>query len=90
MQAWYTMVRNLKDDSESRRQTENICNDIFHYLRRNKIKEKKKFKEHTGSEYNTFIGRITETYPSSAVEAIVQDDEFWDYTLKMVFENGTI
>ena len=90
MQAWYSKVRNLKDDSEKARQTEDICNDIFHYLRRNKIKEKTKFKQRTGGEYNTFIGRMAETYPASSVETIVQDDEFWNLTLKTVFENGTI
>ncbi len=83
MQAWYSKVRNLKDDSEKARQTENICEDIFHYLRRHKIKEKTKFKQRAGAEYNTFIGRMTETYPTETVESIVHDDEFWEMTLKI-------
>lgn len=84
MEEWYSKVRQLKDESEDRALTRQICESIYHYLKRTKIKEKTKFKERMGPEFDKFIGTFADKYPESTFYNIISNDDFWDYTLKLM------
>jgi hypothetical protein len=56
---------------------------IFHDLSRMRIKEKVKFREHMGPEYEQWVEELVQTYNSEFVGEILQDDEFWTLTLKL-------
>jgi len=85
MEAWYTKVRLLKDESEAPYVTEKVCHKIFYDLKRSKIREKGKFKNRMGPEFETWVSSLSqrfEDYPQ-LINAIVSDDEFWEATLKL-------
>jgi len=81
MEAWYSKVRDLKDESERPYITETFCNRVFHDLKRSKIREKNKFKERTGTEFESWSLKLEDEFPSPVVREILADDKFWDLTL---------
>jgi hypothetical protein len=83
MEAWYTKLRNFKDESERPYITEKFCQQIFHELNRSKIREKKKFVERTGTEFDAWTLKLEDTYPKELVRTILGDDDFWKLTLKV-------
>ena len=83
MEAWYSVVRQLKDDSEEPYFTEVFMHRVFHDLSRMRIKEKVKFREHMGPEYDHWVEELVQTYNPEFVGEILQDNEFWTLTLKM-------
>jgi hypothetical protein len=82
-QKWYEMVGNLKDDSEDPYMTQQFIFRVFRELRRAKIKEKGKFKNRTGSEFEQWVKLLEETYPKEMVAEILNDDDFWLELLKL-------
>ena len=83
MQAWYSKVRQLKDESESPYGTELCVKKMFHDLKRLRVKDKGKFKQRMGPEFEGWVASLTERFPSSMISAIISDDEFWELTLKL-------
>ena len=84
MEDWYSMVRQFKDETEHNSyETQELCRAIFRELRRMKIKEKGKFKQRMGPEFDNWILSLSERFPSYKVNMIVSDDEFWVLTLKL-------
>jgi hypothetical protein len=83
MDEWYKIVGNLKDDSEVPYSTQQITHDIFRELRRAKIKDKGKFKNRMGPEFEAWAYHLTERYPEHMIKEILNDDEFWEETLKI-------
>jgi hypothetical protein len=83
MEEWYTKVRLLKDESETPYETEKVCHKLFYDLKRSKIREKGKFKNRMGPEFETWIAGLNERFAPELVTAIISDDEFWALTLKL-------
>ena len=86
MEEWYTEVRRLKDESEDRILTKNICDSIYQYFTRTKIKEKTKFKERMGIEFEKFTSKLADKYSETYFNQIIRDDEFWDVTVKTMLK----
>jgi hypothetical protein len=83
MEEWYTKVRLLKDDSETPYITEKLCHKIFYDLTKYKIREKGKFKNRMGPEFESWIVTLNERFAPELVNAIISDDDFWTATLKL-------
>ncbi len=83
MEAWYRFVRNFKDESERPYITEKFCQQIFQELKHSKVREKKKFAERTGTEFDAWTLKLEDTYPKELVRTILADDDFWKVTLKV-------
>jgi hypothetical protein len=83
MEEWYSKVRRLKDESEDKNKTEQFVTKVFHDLSRMKIKEKVKFKQRMGPEFENWVLHFGESYSSEFISEILGDDEFWDLTLKL-------
>ncbi len=84
MDDWYHEVRRLREESESPYQTEKLTRLIYHTLRRSKIREKGKFKQRMGPEFEGFVNKLLESYSDEMVRQIVSDDEFWGATLNVI------
>jgi hypothetical protein len=83
MDAWYSVVRKLKDDSEIPYKTEEIAEKIYHDLKRFKIREKGKFKQRMGPEFENWVLSLSERFSEESVKEIISDDDFWTTTLKV-------
>jgi len=81
MDTWYTLVNNLKDESEDSYKTQLFCEQVFRELRTAKIKDKGKFKQRMGPEFDQWSSRLETEYPEMLVREILQDDDFWKETL---------
>jgi len=82
-QKWYEMLGNFKDESENSYLTQQFVFQVFRELRQAKIKEKGKFKNRMGPEFEQWSRLLEETYPKEMVNEILNDDEFWLETLKL-------
>lgn len=83
MDEWIKSVRILKDESEKPNMTQEFTNRIFQDLRRMKIKDKGKFNQRIGPEFEKWTLKLEEDYPKSIVTEILNDDDFWLLTLKV-------
>lgn len=83
MEAWYKKVRLLKDESETPYETERVTHKIFYDLKKYKIREKGKFKNRMGPEFETWTASLNEQFTPELVNALISDDEFWEETLKL-------
>lgn len=83
MEEWYKKVRLMKDDSETPYETEKVTHKIFYDLKRSKIREKGKFKNRMGPEFENWTITLGNRFAPELVNAIISDDEFWEMTLKL-------
>ncbi len=83
MDEWYKKVRLLKDESETPYETEKVTHKLFYDLKRGKIREKGKFKNRMGPEFESWIASLNDRFAPELVNAIISDDEFWEATLKL-------
>ncbi len=83
MEEWYKKVRLLKDESETPYETEKLSHKIFYDLKRSKIREKGKFKNRMGPEFENWVETLGDRFASELVNAVISDDEFWEATLKL-------
>jgi len=83
MEEWYTVIRNMKDQSSSGYKLEEFVKRIFHDISRKKIKEKVKFRERMGPEFTSWSASLEQEYPKSMVVEVLNDDVFWTLTLKV-------
>lgn len=81
MEKWYSIVGNLRDESEDPYKTQQFTHQVYRHLRRSKIKDKGKFKNRMGPEFDQWISRLAEEYIPELVQEIINDDEFWLETL---------
>jgi hypothetical protein len=82
MDTWYSILRNLKDESQDPRVTEQFCHRVFQDLKHSKIRDKKKFRQRTGAEFDTWALSLELVYPKPTVIEILNDDSFWTATLQ--------
>jgi hypothetical protein len=89
MEKWYEIVRNIEDDSVDevgdsyRYKTKLLVTQIFQELKTAKIKEKVKFKQRMGPEFEQWDLHLKSEYPEDLVIDILNNDEFWEETLKL-------
>jgi hypothetical protein len=83
MEQWYSKVRNLRDESESPSTTSRFTRRVFYDLKRMKVKEKVKFKQRMGPEFENWVATLQESFANALITEILNDDEFWELTLKL-------
>lgn len=83
MEQWYSKVRNLRDESESPSTTSRFARRVFYDLKRMKVKEKVKFKQRMGPEFENWVATLQESFANALITEILNDDEFWEQTLKL-------
>ena len=83
MEEWYRIVRNLKDESEDSYLTQQFVNKVYHELRTKRIKDKGKFRQRMGPEFDEWTLNISQKFPVEMVMEIINDDIFWLETLKV-------
>ena len=83
MEKWYSIVQSLQDESENKNMTKKFCEDVFHDLLNARIREKQKFKNRMGPEFEQWSVGLTERYPQGMVTEIISDDTFWEETLRI-------
>lgn len=81
MEKWYTIVRKLQDESENKYLTRKFAERVFHELKNGRIREKQKFKNRMGPEFEQWSASLLEDYARDMVTEILSDDEFWETTL---------
>ena len=81
MEKWYTIVRKLQDESENKYMTRVFCEKAFHDLYNSRIREKQKFKNRMGPEFEQWVAGLADEYGSEMVNEIISDDEFWAETM---------
>ena len=83
MEAWYSAVRNWMDQFEERQQVKSFCDRIFQDLHFMKLKDKGKFKQRMGPEFDMWASKLEEDYPKDLAVEILNDDDFWKLTLQV-------
>ena len=79
MEQWYSMVRQLKDESDTPNAVEDACHSIFRGIANRKIKEMKKFEQRMGPEYERFV----EDLKLSEDNEVLRDDDFFKLTIDL-------
>ena len=79
MEQWYSMVRQLKDESDTPNAVEDACHSIFRGIANRKIKEMKKFEQRMGPEYQRFV----EDLKLSEDNEVLRDDDFFKLTIDL-------
>ena len=82
MEEWYKAVRLLREESDNGPLVKEFCYRIFQDLKRLKIKDKKKFVQRLGPEFENWSEYLEIDYPKILVREILNDDDFWKLTLK--------
>jgi len=85
MDEWYTIVRELKSDSVISYNTQRFVNKVFHDLSmmKKKIREKEKFKNRMGPEFENWVAGLANEFDSDLINAIIGKDDFWNKTLEL-------
>lgn len=83
MEKWYEIVGNMRDESEDSYMTQQFTHQVYRELVTAKIKDRGKFKNRMGPEFEQWSARLSIEYPAGLVIEILNDDEFWIETLKV-------
>jgi hypothetical protein len=83
MEEWNKMVRILKDESVEPNKTGRLCERVYQDVHRIRVKDKGKFKQRTGSDFDMWVLGLEQDYPSYIVVNVINEDEFWKLTLKV-------
>lgn len=83
MEEWYSAVRNWMDMFEERQEVKSFCDRIFQELHFMKIKDKSKFKQRVGPQFEMWASKLEEDYDKEMVRELLNDDPFWELTLKV-------
>jgi hypothetical protein len=83
MEKWYEIIGNMRDESEDSYMTQQFTYQVYRELVSAKIKDKGKFKNRMGPEFEQWTTRLVTEYPQGLVIEILNDDEFWLETLKV-------
>jgi hypothetical protein len=84
MEEWYTMVRNMKDESSNPFKLEEFVRRVFHDLSRKKVKEKVKFRQRMGPEFLSWASGLEQEFAKTMITEVLNDDAFWEKTLDLV------
>ena len=83
METWHNLVRRFKDVSENPYLTNKFADTVFHDLQNTRIREKQKFKNRMGPEFEQWIGSLSELFPRAMLDEMLFDDEFWATTIAL-------
>lgn len=83
MEEWYTKVREMKNESENTYMTKRFTDKVFYDLSHIRIRDKGKFKNRMGPEFESWVAGLATEYGGDFINAILGDDEFWNLTLKL-------
>lgn len=83
MEDWYKQVRDLKDISDKAYTTEKLTHRIFYDLKRSKVREKGKFRNRMGREFEEWNDKLIAEFGNELVYDVISDDEFWEMTIKL-------
>ena len=83
MDAWYSGVRKLRDESENPHDTEVFTHRVFHELQSMRVKEKVKFRKREGREFLEWVEKLEKDYSPEFMNEILGDDNFWELTLSL-------
>lgn len=83
MDGWYEIIRKLQDESSSRYRTQQATQDIFRQLSRSRIKDKGKFKNRMGPEFEAWASSMVAKHGEDMITELLNDDEFWNTTLAL-------
>jgi hypothetical protein len=83
MDGWYEIVRKLEDESSNRYRTQQTAQDIFRQLSRSRIKDKGKFKNRMGPEFEPWAAGMVERHGEELITELLNDDQFWNATLAL-------
>jgi hypothetical protein len=87
MEEWNKKVRDILDESESVYQTRQFIEYMFQDLiprnKRIKIKNKEKFNQRLGPEFELWAEELEEKFANVLVREILGDDEFWTLSLEI-------
>jgi hypothetical protein len=81
MDTWYSIVRTLEDESEDAYQTQQFVFEVFRQLKGAKLKDKQKFKNRMGPEFERWTAQLVTQFPEDLVKEVLNDDDFWIETL---------
>ena len=82
MEEWYRIVQTLKDESMDPYITGKFVEHVFLQLKNTKIKEKQKFKNRMGPEFEEWVESLHTSYSDVLITNILSNDDFWLETLK--------
>jgi len=83
MEEWYSAVRILREESDNPGLVKDFCYRIFQDLKRLKIKDKKKFSQRLGTDFDNWREYLETDFPKDVVKEVLFDDDFWKLTLKI-------
>lgn len=83
MEQWYIKVRDMKSESEDTYITKRFADKVFHDLTRMRIRDKGKFKNRMGPEFENWVAGLANEYSGDFINEILGDDEFWNLTLNL-------
>lgn len=87
MEEWNKKVRDILDESESvyhtRQFIEYVFQDLIPRNKRIKIKNKEKFNQRLGPEFELWAEELEEKFTNVLVREILGDDEFWTLSLEV-------
>lgn len=81
MEKWYDIVRKLQDESENKYLTRHFAEHVYHDLKNSRIREKQKFKNRMGPEFEHWSASLLQDYAKDMIVEILNDDDFWIETM---------
>ena len=76
MEQWNSLVR--RENLNPR-----LAESVFRILSRMRIKDKGKFMQRMGPEFEAFTDKLREEYPETDVQDVVRNDEFFTLTMQL-------
>ncbi len=76
MEQWNSLVR--RENLPPR-----VAEEVFRLLSRMRIKDKGKFTQRMGPEFEAFVARLDEDFPPEDVQTVLRNDEFFTLTLQL-------
>jgi hypothetical protein len=87
MEEWNKKVRDILDESanvyHTRQFIEYVFQDLIPRNKRIKIKNKEKFNQRLGPEFELWAEELEEKFANVLVREILGDDEFWTLSLEI-------
>lgn len=83
MDEWYSLTNRMFDESEDPHMTRTFTREVLQDIKRMKLKDKGKFENRMGPEFDGWAAGLVQKYPEAFVKEILNDDEFWKLTLSL-------
>ena len=83
MDEWYSLTNRMFDESEDPHMTRQFTRRVLQDIRRMKLKDRGKFENQMGPEFDGWTAGLVQEYPEPLVKEILNDEEFWRLTLSL-------